>query len=132
MNELPKKVKAISTKGLTKDLLHKFSILNEAKYFPSGIFQNYLVFIPAKKYIKYFSGTTWIESWKSNGISEESIENITKPSSDFAPTFVDYHLLQDMNFNGHCLIKNNISIPKKVINLYISYTLGPQLRFYIR
>ena len=33
-----------------------------------------------------------------------------------------------MNFNGHCLIKNNISIPKKVINLYISYTLGPQLR----
>ena len=33
-----------------------------------------------------------------------------------------------MNFNGHCLIKDNISIPKKVINLYISYTLGPQLR----
>ena len=33
-----------------------------------------------------------------------------------------------MNFNGHCLIKNKISIPKKVINLYISYTLGPQLR----
>ena len=32
------------------------------------------------------------------------------------------------NFNGHCLIKNNISIPKKVINLYISYTLNPQLR----
>ena len=33
-----------------------------------------------------------------------------------------------MNFNGYSLIKNNISIPKKVINLYISYTLGPQLR----
>ena len=33
-----------------------------------------------------------------------------------------------MNFNGHCLIKNNISIPKKVINLYISYTLGLQLQ----
>ena len=33
-----------------------------------------------------------------------------------------------MNFNGQFLIKNNISIPKKVINLYISYTLGPQLR----
>ena len=26
------------------------------------------------------------------------------------------------------VIKNNISIPKKVINLYISYKLGPQLR----
>ena len=33
-----------------------------------------------------------------------------------------------MNFNGHCLIKNPISIPKKLINLYISCTLGPQLR----
>ena len=61
-------------------------------------------------------------------MSEESIENITKSDSSFAPTFVDHHLLPDMNFNGHCLIKNNISILKKVINLYISYTPGPQLR----
>ena len=61
LNELSKKVKAISTKELTNDLTNKFSILNGAKYFSSGIFQNYLVFIPAKKYIKYFSGTTRIE-----------------------------------------------------------------------
>ena len=33
-----------------------------------------------------------------------------------------------MNFNGHCLIKNNIFTAKRVINLYISYTLGSQLR----
>ena len=124
LNELSKKVKAISTKGLTKDLIDKFSILNGAKYFSSGIFQNYLVFIPAIKHIKYFHGTTQIYSWKSNGMSEESIENITKSDSNFAPNFVDHHSLPDINFNGHCLIKNNISIPKKVINLYISYTLG--------
>ena len=92
------------------------------------MFQNYLVFMPAKKYIKYFSGTTRINSWKYNGMSEENIENITKSDSNFAPTFVDHHLLPDINFNGHCLIKNNISIPKKVINLYISYTLSLQLR----
>ena len=59
---------------------------------------------------------------------EESIENITKSDRNFEPIFVDHHLLTDMNFNGHCLIENNISIPKKLINLYISYTLGPQLR----
>ena len=52
LNELSKKVKAISTKGLTKDLINKFSILNGAKYFSSEIFQNYFVFIPAIKYIK--------------------------------------------------------------------------------
>ena len=66
--------------------------------------------------------------WKSNGLSEKCIENITKSDSNFAPTFADHHLLPDMNFNGHCLIKNIISITKKLINLYISYTLGPQLR----
>ena len=42
------KLKGISIKGLTKDLINKFSILNEAKYFSSGTIQNYLVFIPAK------------------------------------------------------------------------------------
>ena len=57
-----KKFKAISRKGLTNDLMNKFSILNGAKYFSSGMFQNYLVFIPVKKYLKYFSSTTWIDS----------------------------------------------------------------------
>ena len=76
------------------------------------IFPIYLVFIPAKKYIKYFSGSSRIESWKSNGMSEENIE----------PTFVHHHLLPEMNFNGHCLVKNNISIPKKVINPCICFT----------
>ena len=53
-------------------------------------------------------------------MSEESIENITKSDSNFAPTFVDHDLLPDINFNGHCLMKSNVSVHKKVINLYIS------------
>ena len=52
-------------------------------------------------------------------MSKENIENITKSDSNFAPTFVDHHVLPDINFNGHCLIYN-IYIPKKVINIYIS------------
>ena len=70
---------------------------------------------------------------KSNGIAENNIENITKSDSSFAPIFVAHHLLPDITLNGHCLIKNKISIPKKVninksINPYISYTLAPWLR----
>ena len=122
-----KKLKQYQQKGLTKDLINKFNILNGAKYISLGIIQNYLAFALAKKYIKYFTGTTRIESWKSNIMSEESIEYITKSGSDFCPTFVDHHLLSDMNCNGHCLIKN-ISVAKRVINLYISYTIGPQLK----
>ena len=44
--------------------MNKFSILNVSKGFSLGILQNYLAFIPAKKYIKYFSSTTRIELWK--------------------------------------------------------------------
>ena len=109
-------------------MINKFSILNCAKYCSLGIFQNNLVFIPSKKRIKYFSGTTRIDLQKSNGMSEENIENITKSGINFAPTFDDHHSLPDINFNRHCLIKNNIYISKRVINLYISYTLTPWLR----
>ena len=111
-------------------MINKFSILYVSKYFYSGILQNYFVLISAKKYVKYFSGTTQINLWKSNRMSEENIKNISKLDNNFARTFVDQHVLPDINFNGHCLINNNnnISIPKKVINLYISYILNPWLR----
>ena len=42
----------------------------------------------------------------------ENTENITKSDGNFAPLFVDHHLFPDINFNGHCLINNNISTPK--------------------
>ena len=63
-------------------------------------------------------------------MSEGNIENITKSDGSFAPTFVDHHLLPDINFTGHCLMKYNISIPKKVISLYIRNKF--KHRFYIR
>ena len=91
-------------------------------------FQSSLVFLSTKKYIKYFRSTTRINFWKSNALSEESVENITKSDSNFTPTSVNHHLLPDIYFNGLCLINNNISIPKKVISLYVSYILNPLLR----
>ena len=57
-----------------------------------------------------------------NGMSEKNTENIIKSDSNFAPSFVDNRLLPDINFNGHCLINNNIFIPKVAINLYIFLT----------
>ena len=44
---------------------------------------------------------------------EENVENITKSDDNLVPTFVDLHLLPDINFNGHCLMKNNSFVPKK-------------------
>ena len=65
--------------------------------------------------------------WKSNGMSEKSIENINKSDSVFTPTFAKHYILPDVHFNGHCLINNKISTPKKVTNLYISDKLSPWL-----
>ena len=76
-------------------MIDKFSILNAAKHFSLRIFRNYLVSIPAKKYIRYFTGTTRVESCKPNGMSEGSLENITKSDSNFVPTFVDHHSSPD-------------------------------------
>ena len=60
-------------------------------------------------------------------MSEKSNENATKSDNNFTPTFVDHHSLPSINLNGPCLIKN-ISFPNKLVNLYISYTLVPELR----
>ena len=71
-------------------------------------------------------------------MSEENIENITKSDSNFAPTFAYHHILPDINFNGHCLINNNISNLKKVLNksIYFLHTKSMvkkfKHRFYIK
>ena len=77
-------------------MINKFSILYVSKYFYSGILQNYFVLISAKKYVKYFSGTTQINLWKSNRMTEENIKNISKLDNNFARTFVDQHVLPDI------------------------------------
>ena len=73
--------------------------MKRINYFSSGIFQNYSLFIPAKNYIKYFSGNTRIDSWKSNGMLKENIKTTNKSGSKFAPTIFDYHVLQWTLFN---------------------------------
>ena len=88
LNEILEKGKGISTKGLTKDLINKCNGLNGSKYFYSGILHNYCLFISSKKSIKYLSGTTRIDLWKSNGMSEENIENIIKSDSSLNQFFL--------------------------------------------
>ena len=54
-------------------------------------------------------------------MSEENAETITKSDNNLAPTFVDHHVLPDINLNGNCLI-NTIYITKKIyIYIYICF-----------
>ena len=61
-------------------------------------------------------------------MSEENIEKVTKSDSLFSPTFVDHHVLPDINSNGRHLIKNNISIAKEAINIFISQLVNQWTR----
>ena len=53
-------------------------------------------------------------------MSEENTETITKSDNNLAPTFIDNHVLPDINLNGNCLI-NTIYITKIYIYIYICF-----------
>ena len=62
-------------------------------------------------------------SWKSIGLSEENIKNITTSDSNFASALINYYPLSDIKFNEHCLINNNNDPSLGGVNLYICYML---------
>ena len=112
LSEPFEKVKAISTKGLTKNLINKFSILFINIFLQEYFKIIYYLYQLKNTIYKYFSATIQIGLWKFNGISEENIENITKSDSNLVTTFADNHVLPDINFNGNYFIKN-INVPEK-------------------
>ena len=69
-------------------------------------------------------------------MSEENIENLSKSDSNSVSTFINHHLLADINFNGHCLINNSIPIPKINKFIYFLHTKSMvkkfKRRFYIK
>ena len=52
---------------------------------------------------------------------EESIENITTSDDTFTPTLVENSSLPIAKFIVNCLIRYNVYIFTKAVNLYISY-----------
>ena len=77
LNEISENAKAISRRRLTKDFRKILSYHNGSKLF---------TIYTSSKYITYLSGTTEMNSLKSNGMSEEHIKNIIKSDGNFTPT----------------------------------------------
>ena len=118
---IQKKVKMISAKGLTVDLIDKYSILNGEKYFFRNKLQNYFVFITFNIYAFIFETgeNDKIYSWKSIELSEEKNINSYEWDTNFSP-----ELNNSVYFKGICLKQKRVSfLHKNIVNLYISYKL---------
>ena len=58
LNKLSVKVEAISTIGLTNDLINEYKILDEARRFSSGTLQKHLIYFSYKKYLRSVTNTS--------------------------------------------------------------------------
>ena len=124
------------TQNKSKHLLIE-NELNTLKAFDSGYFiakihfeedgtQNYLVFQPMRKYFTLITNTDYVSSWKSKGLSEESIKPLTTSDNSLAPAINNYGNKIRVKFGRSCLKQSNkLSYThRKVVNIYIVYELG--------
>ena len=88
-------------------------------------FQAYLIFQPVYKYFKFITNTNYISSWKSKGLSDESIKPPTTSDNSLNPALNYYGTKTRVKFTGSCLKQSKITYThKKVVNIYIVYELG--------
>ena len=78
------------------------------------------------KYFKLITNTDYISSWKSKGLSDESIKPPTTSDNSLTPALNYYRNKIRVKFARSCLKQSNkISYTHgKVVNIYIVYELG--------
>ena len=90
--------------------------------------QNYLVFLPMRKYFKLNSVvvvTDYVLSWQSKGLSNESIKPPTTSNNSLSPRLSYYRTKVRVQFTKSCLKQpNHIFSHKKIVNIYIIYELA--------
>ena len=112
--------------------------LNKLKTFDSSYFigkshfdeddtQNYLVFQSIIRYFKVntITNTDYVSSWKSKGLSAESIKPPTTSDNSLTPELNCYGTKTKVKFNGSSLQQSKISYSHNtIVNIYIAYELG--------
>ena len=86
--------------------------------------QNYLVFQLINKYFKLITNTDYVSSWKSKGLSSESIKPPTISDNSLTPALNYYGTKTRVKFTGSCLKQSKISYTHgKIVNIYTVYEL---------
>ena len=65
--------------------------------------QNYLVFQPINRYFKVIANTDYVSSWKSKGLSAESIKPPNTSDNSLTPVLDYYGTKTRVKFNVSCL-----------------------------
>ena len=105
--------------------LEKYSPLNRyflgKSYFEDDGKQNYLIFQPMSRYLKFVTNSQNISSWRSKGLSDEEIKvvNGLYPSVNY----VNEKLR--LKFEGSCLTQTKVFYThKNIVNIYIVYEIS--------
>ena len=86
--------------------------------------QAYLTFQPVYRYFETVTNTNYILSWKSKGLSAESIKPPTTSNNSLNPELSYHQYNIKVKFTENCLKQPRIEYThKKVVNIYIVYEL---------
>ena len=126
MPSLNRKITENKTKHFLND--NDLSYYRDKQYFDEGSGkQNYLVFLPMRKYFKLNSVVDTVDYvllWQSKGLSNESIKPPTTTNSSLTPELNYYGTKTKIKFTGSCLKQSShILTHKKVVNIYIVYAV---------
>ena len=72
-------------------------------YFDEDGTQNYLAFLPIGRYFRSIANTKYIWSWKSKGLSNETITSYATSDNSLTPWIDHYGTKISLIFNKSCL-----------------------------
>ena len=94
-------------------------------YFEEDGTQNYSVFQPISRYFKIATNTDYVSSWKSKGLSDESVTPPTTSDNSLTPALSYYGFKIRLKFIGSCLKQDKITYTHgKTVNIYTVYELS--------
>ena len=96
------------------------------KHFEEDGTQNYLVFQPIRRYFKIIAHTKYIRSWKSKGLSDETIKPYATSDNSLTPWIDYYGSKVRIKFYKGCLKQpNDLTYDYgSRVNIYFVYELG--------
>ena len=128
LSSLNRKVTANKSKNI-ENKLKKLKTFDSSYFIGKNHFeedgtQNYLVFQPINRYFKVIANTDYVSSWKSKGLSAETIKPPTTSDNSLTSTLSYYDTKTRVKFTGSFLQQPKASYTHgATVNIYIVYEL---------